>query len=131
MSEIFKRMALTYGRLFSDRWAGIDPEELKKHWAHSLGNHNAETIMKAIEGLDRFSFPPTLPEFKALCKSLDPQFLKPRFQRTQRGWEQYDDEYGWYVVHESDVPKAEIDRILRKTEIPDSDCHPDTAKEAV
>lgn len=56
---------------------------------------------------------------------------KRRFQRTHRGWEQYDDEYGWYVVHESDVPPAEIDRILRKTEIIVSDSHPNAPKEAI
>lgn len=60
-----------------------------------------------------------------------PNGVRSRFQRTNRGWEKFDDEYGWYVVHESDVPKAEIDRILKKTEIPVSDCHYDSVKEAV
>lgn len=69
VERIFKRMALEYGSRLGSLWAGLDPEEVKAHWAQELGGYvkAPQALAHALEHLpeDR---PPTLPEFRRLCR---------------------------------------------------------------
>ncbi len=66
-------MTLHYGSLFSDRWAQVSAEDMQSHWLAELGPFNGDAIGQALKALDSHPLPPSLPEFKALCKA----FYKP------------------------------------------------------
>lgn len=72
VERIFSRMAALYGTLFSDRWRDADLSEVKAVWAEELASFsdNPECYGLALKALvDGYKFPPTLPEFVALCRA--------------------------------------------------------------
>ena len=77
VEKIFKRMALEYGSRLGSLWAGLDPEEVKAHWARELAGYvNApQALGHALDHMpdDR---PPTLPEFRKLCRGAPVPALK-------------------------------------------------------
>lgn len=73
VERIFEVMAGNYGARFADAWRGSDPETVKAVWAKKLGGLRAEQIRRGIDQLEQCKFPPTLPEFIALCKQSTPQ----------------------------------------------------------
>ena len=66
-------MAANYGARFADAWRGVEAETVKAVWAKTLGGMRPEQIRRGIAGLEQCKFPPTLPEFAALCKQATPQ----------------------------------------------------------
>jgi hypothetical protein len=66
-------MAANYGARFADAWRGVEPETVKAVWAKKLGSLKPEQIRRGIGQLEQCKFPPTLPEFIALCKQAIPQ----------------------------------------------------------
>lgn len=70
VDKIFQTLLFSYGSKFSSQWHGVDPEPLKAHWADKLGGfrENPEAIAHALRSLEDAPFPPTLPEFVALCR---------------------------------------------------------------
>jgi len=81
-------MSGKYGARFADAWRGIDPAVMKKEWARSLGVLTQEQIVRGVQLLDQHKYPPTIPEFIALCKQSTPpchqQFEKlPKPKRTE------------------------------------------------
>lgn len=81
VSKIFDLMAASYGSKFLDLWRGTNLLDVKRHWAEKLGGFadRPEAIKLALDALDEKPFPPTLPEFIALCrenaKRLPPKHL--------------------------------------------------------
>jgi len=77
VEKIFKRMALEYGSRLGSLWSGLDPEEVKAHWARELAGYvNApQALGHALDHMpdDR---PPTLPEFRKLCRGAPVPALK-------------------------------------------------------
>ncbi len=73
VERIFRVMAANYGARFADAWRGADPQAVKAVWARQLGLLTPSQIRRGIEGLEQCKFPPTLPEFVALCKQPVPQ----------------------------------------------------------
>lgn len=67
-----------YGSKFNDMWREMEPEEVKKCWSYELRIFSIEQVGIAVSGLKNKPFPPTLPEFIALCESARSQ--KPRGQ---------------------------------------------------
>ncbi len=69
-------MSYAYGKHFADMWAGLNPrqvEEMKAYWALKLGALTDEELLRGYGALDTRPWPPTLPEFIALCRpNLDP-----------------------------------------------------------
>ncbi len=61
-------MAANYGARFADAWRGADTQAVKAVWAKKLGELTPAQIRRGIEGLEQCRFPPTLPEFVALCR---------------------------------------------------------------
>lgn len=71
IDRIFGRMEALYGSLFLERWRGTRLAEVKAVWASELSSFtdNPECFGLALKALlDECRFPPTLPEFVALCR---------------------------------------------------------------
>ena len=73
-------MSLHYGSLFLDRWRDVKAEDMLDHWVNELGAFNAPTIGRALKSLDSHPLPPSLPEFKTLCKAF---YEPPAAQRLE------------------------------------------------
>lgn len=68
VDRLFERLALTYGRQFTDLYAAADPSAVKTLWGHELSIFagSLHRIAWALENL-----PPRCPnviEFKSLCR---------------------------------------------------------------
>jgi len=73
VDRLFERMALTYGRKFSDQWGTVDATAMKKHWAEKLAGLTGPEIKRGVDALDTRDWPPSLPEFLKLCRPpIDP-----------------------------------------------------------
>ena len=70
VDRIFAYMSGMYGRKFSDMWEGTDLAVVKSLWAEKLGGFEdkPEAIKQALDALEDKPWPPTLPEFLALCR---------------------------------------------------------------
>ncbi len=73
VERIFAVMTLHYGARFADAWRGADPAELKALWAEKLSSLTPAQIKRGMQLLEQCKFPPTLPEFVALCRQAAPQ----------------------------------------------------------
>lgn len=69
VEKLFHRMLLSYGKKFADQWAAADMDELIAHWAHELGGYSGAEIKRGIDAMESHTFPPTLPEFKKMCRA--------------------------------------------------------------
>ena len=68
VDRLFERMALTYGKQFTDMYSNLDHSSVKTMWAHELSIYanSLNRIAWALENL-----PPRCPnviEFKQLCR---------------------------------------------------------------
>jgi hypothetical protein len=70
IERLFAKFAAMYGTKFADHWEGADFAEVKSTWAEALAGVGREEIVAGIRGLVASGkpFPPTLPEFYALCR---------------------------------------------------------------
>ncbi len=68
VEKIFKKLTLTYGRDFTDRWHEDDLEDVKADWAHELRFFQQSPASIAY-GLEHCitGKPPTVQDFKAAC----------------------------------------------------------------
>ena len=58
-----------YGKHWLELWSGVPMEAVKATWADDLGAFSGEQIRKALDHCKTHAkFPPTCPEFVALCK---------------------------------------------------------------
>lgn len=70
IERLFERMLTYYGKRFVDQWADAPPELLKKRWAEGLATYSVDEIKRGLMRLDQCTWPPTLPEFKQLCRAV-------------------------------------------------------------
>jgi len=69
IDRLFQRLSLNYGRLFLDMWKDIPIDQVKAEWSEGLAGYPYDDISAALNYcLDHNKFPPTLPDFKLLCK---------------------------------------------------------------
>ena len=69
VESLLARMLATYGQKFRSQWADVPPETLRETWAVALGRFDGARIKWALEQMvATCSWPPTLPEFVALCR---------------------------------------------------------------
>jgi len=63
-------LALTYGNKFADMWRDQDTATVKAFWAEKLAAYTTPELRTAMDSLytSHPSWPPTLPEFCALCR---------------------------------------------------------------
>lgn len=74
VDRIFARLSAMYGARFADMWAGLDLAMVKAAWSEDLGDLSAEEITRGVTACKLRTWPPTLPEFLALCRpALDPE----------------------------------------------------------
>lgn len=73
VEHLFERMLLEYGKKFSDQWGGADTDALIAHWSRELAGYSGAELKRGVDALATRDWPPTLPEFKKLCRRpLDP-----------------------------------------------------------
>lgn len=67
-------MLNTYGKRFTDLWGTTDPKAWVSYWCDQLAGFTAAELKRGMDALDTREWPPTLPEFKRLCRPpIDPQ----------------------------------------------------------
>jgi hypothetical protein len=62
-------MLLSYGKKFTDQWGATSTDELVQHWAQELAGYLPLEIARGLKALESRDWPPTLPEFKKLCRA--------------------------------------------------------------
>lgn len=74
VERISAHMLHAYGKRYTDLWAATKPEAWLAYWSEQLAGYTAAEIKRGMDALDAREWPPTLPEFKRLCRPpLDPQ----------------------------------------------------------
>jgi hypothetical protein len=68
IERLLDKMLLSYGKKFLDQWGGVDTDKLVKHWSHELASYSREELGRGYAALESKEWPPTLPEFKKLCR---------------------------------------------------------------
>lgn len=68
IDSLFARMSGMYGSKFADMWRGTDLTVVRKLWGTELNHLSRDELKAGVEALRTRLFPPTLPEFLALCK---------------------------------------------------------------
>lgn len=70
VTKIFDHMSGLYGSKFADLWSGSNIDSVRRMWAVKLAGFAdmPKAIKEALDALDDKPFPPTLPEFIALCR---------------------------------------------------------------
>ena len=70
IERVFGEMEALYGARFHDAWRGTNLAAVKAMWAQKLAGfaEDPRRIRFALNALDDKPFPPTLPEFVALCR---------------------------------------------------------------
>lgn len=65
---ILGKLHARYGAKFSDLWQGVPHEKLVAEWAQELAGYSAAEIHRGLDACRTRIWPPTLPEFAALCR---------------------------------------------------------------
>lgn len=74
IEQVSAHMLHTYGKRFTDLWGATKPGAWVSYWAEQLAGYSDAEIRRGLAGLDGREWPPTLPEFKRLCRPpIDPQ----------------------------------------------------------
>ena len=70
VAKIFDHMSGLYGSKFADLWNGSNVDSVRRMWAVKLAGFAdmPKAIKEALDALDSKPYPPTLPEFLALCR---------------------------------------------------------------
>lgn len=68
ISTLFEKMTTFYGSKFLDMWRGTDMSLLRRMWAVELAQLTNAELKRGSSTLISRQFPPTLPEFVALCR---------------------------------------------------------------
>ena len=68
VKALFAKFSARYGTLFADRYAGVPQDVLIAEWGAELAGCSGEDIRRGLDGCRDLKFPPTLPEFLALCR---------------------------------------------------------------
>lgn len=69
IEKLFHKMLLEYGKKFTDQWGMVDTGEMIKHWSRELAGYSGDEVRKGVEALSSRAWPPTLPEFKTMCRA--------------------------------------------------------------
>lgn len=69
VAAIFAKMQLDYGKKFTDQWGATNPDALNAHWVSELTGYTPREIKRGLAAMDGKDWPPTLPEFKKMCRA--------------------------------------------------------------
>ena len=70
VNALFTKMARMWGNTFLDKWRDGNLEGVKVEWAQGLAKLSRTELKAGVDALMTLKFPPSLPEFYALCKSM-------------------------------------------------------------
>lgn len=70
IDRIFERLLAMYGRKFADMWGCVETGSLKATWAEALADLKPEEISRGLSACLTREWPPTLPEFRGLCRTV-------------------------------------------------------------
>lgn len=70
VESLFEHMHGHYGAKFAQQWQGTDSATVKAVWATELGKLTPEELNRGLAALVTCKWPPTLPEYIALCKPI-------------------------------------------------------------
>lgn len=101
VERLFARFAVMYGKHWLDLWADVPMADVKDAWASELAGVTGEQIAGALKACG--TFPPTLPEFVALCKPVSVPAAHQQYLPAQR--------------NSQEIPpkiRAEIEKLLNK-----------------
>lgn len=65
---LLAKLSARYGTLFADRYACVPQDILIAEWSSELAGYTPAEIQRGLAGCRDLKFPPTLPEFLALCR---------------------------------------------------------------
>jgi hypothetical protein len=70
INSLFDRLEAAYGSRWQNMWGNSSLQNVKTLWAEKLAGFadNPKAMAYALNALDEHPFPPTLPEFLALCR---------------------------------------------------------------
>lgn len=68
IEKLFSQMSAYWGSRFADAWRGTELFEVQKAWGIQLQKLSGKEWNAGVKALINQKFPPTLPEFFALCK---------------------------------------------------------------
>ncbi len=68
VEKLFHRMLLAYGKKFTDQWGGAESGDLIAFWSMELAGFTGAEIARGLKAMEAKDWPPTLPEFKRLCR---------------------------------------------------------------
>lgn len=70
IEKLFQKFEDWYGAKWANQYGAFPRERVKRSWAEELGgfDHVGEVIAKALNAQKGNQFPPTLPEFMAICR---------------------------------------------------------------
>lgn len=68
IEKLFSQMSAYWGSRFADAWRGTELIEVQKAWGIQLQKLSGKEWNAGVKALINQKFPPTLPEFFALCK---------------------------------------------------------------
>lgn len=68
IDRMFQRFAGMYGKHWLDMWVGMDLAGVKQIWAEDLAGLTPVEVKRGMDACGGRTFPPTLPEFRNLCK---------------------------------------------------------------
>ncbi len=89
VERVFGVLASFYGARFADMWRGVDSGAVKAQWALALSDVSDEELQSGLAACRGRVWPPTLPEFLALCRP-EPDaaraFAVAQVQAGRRAW---------------------------------------------
>lgn len=68
VEKLLHQMLLSYGKKFTDQWAATSTDELIAYWGAQLAGFTGPELKRGVDALDARDWPPTLPEFKRMCR---------------------------------------------------------------
>lgn len=86
IDKLFARFHAMYGKHWLDLWDGAAMADVKTVWAEDLAGCNGEQIRRAIDHCrGNLKFPPTCPEFVAICRQFRERPENMAFLPAPRG----------------------------------------------
>ena len=68
IERLFQRMEDRYGSMWADRYGSFPRARVMATWAEDLGDMTREELVRGVDACRSRKFPPTLPEFRELCR---------------------------------------------------------------
>jgi hypothetical protein len=68
VEKIFQRMEDRYGALWADRYGAFPRARVMRTWAEDLADMSRDELTRGVAACRDRKFPPTLPEFRELCR---------------------------------------------------------------